>query len=334
VRYGGLFQVPARSAAALAGAGLAAVAASAWMLGSDDRADDLGEALSRPPWVAGTATAVLLLLATVHYLCAALALRAVSSPQLPLRAVTGVQLAAAATNRVVPSGFGGVAVNLRYLVRAGIPEGAAVSALAALAVVGAATDTAYAATVTAAGSSLGLGGAARELRALAARGVGTGQAHSWVLAVVAALALTLLVRRRGSLVNTVITGARQSAGHLRVLAADPRRIAIAALTSTATTVTMSVGFVLAVDVWGSAERPLSAGALVAIYLVAATAGGATPLPPLFCVTEAFFVTALVLAGYTSSSALLAVAVFRGLSFWLPLPVGVWAARRLRRAQLL
>ena len=137
--------MPARSAPALAGAGLAAVAVSAWMLGSDDRADDLGEALSRPPWVAGTATAVLLLLATVHYLCAALALRAVSSPQLPLRAVTGVQLAAAATNRVVPSGFGGVAVNLRYLVRAGIPEGAAVSALAALAVVGAATDTAYAA---------------------------------------------------------------------------------------------------------------------------------------------------------------------------------------------
>jgi uncharacterized membrane protein YbhN (UPF0104 family) len=43
---------------------------------------------------------------------------------------------------------------------------------------------------------------------------------------------------------------------------------------------------------------------------------------------------LVLAGYSSGSALLSVIIFRAVTYWLPLPVGLWAARRLRRANLL
>lgn len=330
----GIVPISARSRVTLATAAGAGALACAWLLGDDERADDLGAALGRLPWVAAAAMAGLLLLAVAHYLCAALALRAVSGRPLPLPAVTGVQLAAAATNRVVPNGVGGVAVNLRYLLRVGLLPGAAVSALGALAVVGAGTDAVYAAAVTGAGPALGVGGAARELRNLAARGVGTGQAHPWVLVLAGGLALVLLARRGRSLIRAAVTGARQAAGHLRTLVAAPRRIALAALASLVTTVTMSAAFVLAVDVWGRAASPLPAGALVALYLVVATAGGATPLPSFVGVAEVMFVAALVLAGYTSSSAVLAVSVFRGVSFWLPLPAGLWTARRLRRAQLL
>ena len=73
---------------------------------------------------------------------------------------------------------------------------------------------------------------------------------------------------------------------------------------------------------------------MAIYLVAAAMGTTTPLPAFFGVTEVALVGALVLGGYTSGSAIVAVVIFRAVSYWLPLPVGVWAARRLRRADLL
>jgi uncharacterized membrane protein YbhN (UPF0104 family) len=101
-----------------------------------------------------------------------------------------------------------------------------------------------------------------------------------------------------------------------------------------TTIAMSAGFVAIVEVWGHAATPLPAGALVAIYLVAAAAGGTTPLPPIFGITEAVLIGGLVLAGYSSGSALLSVIIFRAVTYWLPLPVGLWAARRLRRASLL
>ena len=97
---------------------------------------------------------------------------------------------------------------------------------------------------------------------------------------------------------------------------------------------MSVGFVVAVDVWGRAKAPVPAGALVAIYLFASAAGGALPLPPILGTTEIALVGALVISGYTSSSAIEAVLVFRAISYWLPLPLGAWTARRLRQARLL
>jgi uncharacterized membrane protein YbhN (UPF0104 family) len=74
--------------------------------------------------------------------------------------------------------------------------------------------------------------------------------------------------------------------------------------------------------------------LTAIYLVASAVGGATPLPPWLGTTELVLVGALTLAGYSAGSAVLAVVVFRAVTYWLPLPVGIWSASRLRRVALL
>jgi uncharacterized membrane protein YbhN (UPF0104 family) len=46
------------------------------------------------------------------------------------------------------------------------------------------------------------------------------------------------------------------------------------------------------------------------------------------------VASLTVAGYTAGSSVLAVAAFRAVTYWLPLPLGLWAAGRLRRADLL
>jgi uncharacterized membrane protein YbhN (UPF0104 family) len=318
----------------MAAALLAAVAITVAIKNSD-RNQDLASAVSRLPWTSIGVIAVLPALVAVHFISAALALRAVSDERLALRSTTFAQFAAAAANRVVPNGIGGAGLNLRFLLRSGLTPGAAASALAALALVGAGTDTAYVCLVTAGGPVVGLTGAAHELRTLAASGLRAGKEHYWLILVSAVLLIAVaLLRRRGAIGAAVSRDARDAFGHSRGLVAAPARCTTAAVASMATTVAMSVGFVLSVDAWGHAATPLPAGALVAVYLVAAAAGTTTPLPAFFGVTEVTMVGALTLGGYTSVSAVVAVVVFRAVAYWLPLPVGVWAARQLRRGDLL
>jgi uncharacterized membrane protein YbhN (UPF0104 family) len=307
--------------------------AAMWVL--HDRAEAVAVELSQAPWLAVTVALALPLLATIHYVCAALALRGLSDRRLALRQTMLVQLAAAATNRIVPNGIGGAGVNIRYLLRAGMPSGGATSALAALAVVGGVTDAAFAAAITTLGPALGVTGASRELHALAASGMSASHKHSLVLIVAVPLIVAVVLwRRRGKVVSGVASGVRHAIAHARELVCQPRRLTTAAAASMATTAAMTISFVLAVSVWGHASTPLPAGALAAIYLVAAAAGGATPLPAVFGVTEAAMIGALVVGGYTSTSAIAVVIIFRVVTYWLPLPVGIWAARRLRHANLL
>jgi uncharacterized membrane protein YbhN (UPF0104 family) len=316
-------------------AGLCAAGALAYAGASEDANDVIASALLEVPWPALATVALLSVLACVHFLSAAWALRAVSGRPLAWLPTTFAQVAAAATNRIVPNGIGGTGLNLRYLLRVGVSPGAAASGMAALALMGGATDAGYVAAVTAVGPAVGLPGAAHELSTLTAGGVQAGQQHIVLIATAAILlVVAVVVRSRRAARLHVAAGARQALGHARDLICHPGRLGAAALASTATTVAMSVGFVLAVDVFGQAATPVPAGALVAIYLVAAAAGGATPLPAFFLVTELALVAALVLAGYSSGSAVVAVLAFRAVTYWLPLPLGVWMGQRLRKAKLL
>jgi len=328
-------RVAARPESVLTASLITATALAVWTMVSEDRADSTTEMLSHVPWPAISAMLLLPLVVAIHYISAAFALRAVSDERLALGPTTFVQFAAGAVNRMVPNGIGGAVVNLRYLLRAGLTPGAATSAVAALGVVGAATDALCVGAVTAIGPAIGLAGATRELHALTADGLRAGQRNPWVLvAAVAVLATVVLLRSRGRAVAGIARGTRHAVAHMRALAVRPRRVIAATAASMTTTVAMSAGFVAVVDVWGHAMTALPAGALVAIYLVAAAAGGATPLPPFLGVTEAALIGGLVLGGYSSGSALLSVIIFRAVTYWLPLPVGLWAGRRLRRANLL
>ena len=226
-------------------------------------------------------------------------------------------------------------MNLRYLQRAGLPTGAATSALAGLAIVGVATDAAYATGITVVGPALGLTGAAAEMQALAGRGAQAGMQYRWLLAAaLVALFAVVLARTRGSVVGAVTRVAAEAARHIRELLVRPWRLGAAALASTVTTAAMSLGFVVAVEAWGQAATPLPVGALLAVYLVAAAVDGASPLPPWMGTAELIMIGALTLAGYTAGSAILSVVIFRAVTYWLALPIGLWSARRLRRLALL
>jgi uncharacterized membrane protein YbhN (UPF0104 family) len=324
---GGALGWPAAAAVAL----LAAAT-----LGFDSVNDSLAESVgdvSLAPQVA--ALLVLVLAAAVHFVSAAGSLRAVSARPLSMLQTTYAQLAAGATNRLLPGGVGGAGVNLRYLGRAGLPAGAAASAVGALAVVGVVTDALYGAGVTVIGPLVGLTGAAAEMRSLAVRGAAGGSQYRWELAaLLVIMCMVAAVRLRRGLPAAAGRALREAGGHVRTLGIRPRYLTTALLASTLTTAVLSLGFVVAVATFGSSATPLSAGALVALYLVAAALNGASPLPPWLGATELLMVGSLTVAGYTAGSSVLAVVAFRAVTYWLPLPVGLWSARRLRRANLL
>ena len=311
------------------------LATSTLTVSSESWRDNAGQAVAQLPSPAVLATVLLMAFVAAHYLLAAVALRAVGDRRLPLRATAAAQLAAAAANRITPGSIGGAGVNARFLMRSGLPAGAAVSSVAALTMMTSLTTAALATLATTVGPLIGLSGAASAFATLTAHTTSGGH-RQLVMLLLFATVITVIVVKRGArrTLRGVVSGLRQALGHLRDLAMHPQRLATASLATAATTCVMCAGFAVAVSMWGQSAHPLPIGGLAAVYLVGVAAGAATPLPPIAGITEMSLIGSLVMTGYTHTSALIAVAVFRVVTYWLPLPFGVWAARRLRAADSL
>ncbi|WP_396450295.1 lysylphosphatidylglycerol synthase domain-containing protein [Actinomadura sp.] len=267
----------------------------------------------------------LVLLSLLHYVCSALALRGAAGRPLPLATTTLAQFAASAANRITPGGLGAVAVNTRYLVCRGLPLPRAVVAVAVLQVAGVPAD------LLLLGAVLGLGGGnGRMLDAL-----GEHAAHAAGLVP----PLPLLVAGGVLLPAAVLWGRRaaRSAAVGRALAgfADlcrrPRDLLLTLAASAGTTFALAVAFALCVlAVPATAVGPADLLALLAAYLVGAAAGAAVPLPGGVGSTETALVAALAALGVEAGPALHAVLLFRAVTFWAPVPLGLLACRTLRR----
>lgn len=289
-----------------------------------------GAAVAQLPSPAVLAVSLLALVVVLHYLLAAVALRAVGDTRLPLRTTAFAQLAAAAANRITPGSIGGAGVNARFLARSGMPAGAALSSVAALTMMTSLTTAALVALATTVGPFVGLAGAGSAFATLTSHTAGGGNKRFAMLLAFAVVLLAVVIKRGARrTLRGVVDGARQALIHLRDLAMHPQRLATASLATAATTCVMCAGFAVSVSIWGQSAHPLPIGGLAAVYLVGVAAGSATPLPPIAGLTEMSLIGSLAMTGYTHTSALIAVAVFRALTYWLPLPFGIWAARRLR-----
>ena len=332
---------PARAAASGAfallprrGAGLLAVAAvTAVAIMPMTSHDDAGaESLGRLPWLPIAAITGVVMLGFLHYVLAAAALRAASGRKLPYRRTISTQLAAASANRVVPGGVAGAAVNARVLERSGASAVDAVMTVVGLGALGAVGDFLFGAGVVSFGPLLGLGGGPAEVALLTAHGVRAAHRSPWTLVLVAGLAIVVVavVRARQPRRVRVHKPRASLRDAARGLAAHPRRLLLALPASTGTTAVLAVGFATCVRALGAhAPSTPSFGALLVLYLVAAAAGSAVPLPAFFGTTEAALVAGLVVSGVAAPTALTATLVFRLIAFWLPLPLGIFAARRLR-----
>ncbi|GAA2610964.1 lysylphosphatidylglycerol synthase domain-containing protein [Actinomadura fulvescens] len=262
-------------------------------------------------------------LSVLHYVLAAVTLRGAAGHRLPLYTTTLAQFTAAAANRVTPGGLGAVAVNTRYLVCRGIPLSRAAVAVAVMQVVGVPADLLLMGVV------LGIdGGDGRMLGALgahAARVTETLPPWPVLAAVGVVLPAAFLWGRRAA--RSAAVG--RTLGGLTDLCRRPADLALTVGASAATTFVMGLAFALSVLAVPGAAGPDDTVALVAAYLVGAAAGAALPAPGGLGSTEAALVAALAALGIAAGPALQAVLLFRAVTFWAPVPIGLMTCRTLR-----
>ena len=331
-------------------AALVALAAAGAPLADEDSFGDLVRSMRS---VAGGVGAVrwqflpiLGFVAALHYGFAAVALRAASGARLPLGATTLAQLAASTANRLTPAGLGGAAVNVRYLTRRGTGAAPAVSAVAALGVLGAVADLLLIVLLVVAGSWVGLSGGNAELTSLGGHlthFLTLPKLSTSTVAVVGAIAvvvilaviLRLKLRRRhdafsmASRLRSVQRAVIDTLRHLADLLHRPRDLATLLVASSGTTLMMGLAFAVSVSAIPGSTGGSSTGVILVAYLLGAAAGSAVPSPSGIGSTEATLVAALVIAHVPAAHALQSVLLFRLVSFWAPAIAGLPAARVLR-----
>lgn len=267
----------------------------------------------------------LILLCLLHYVFSAIALRGAAGRPMPLVATTLAQFTASAANRITPGGLGAAAVNTRYLVCRGLPLPRAAVAVAVLQVAGAPADLLLLGAVLALG-----GGNGRMLDALgehAARAAGLLPPLPLLIAGGVLLPAALLWGRRAA--RSAAVG-RAVAGFTD-LCRRPRDLLVTLAASAGTTLALGVAFALSVlAVPAAAAGPADLLTLVAAYLVGAATGAAIPLPGGVGSTETALVAALAALGIEPGPALHAVLLFRAVTFWAPVPLGLLSYRTLRR----
>jgi uncharacterized membrane protein YbhN (UPF0104 family) len=287
----------------------------------------VAEHLARLRW---QFVACVLVLTCLHYVAAALAVRAAASmTPLPLRETVLVQLAAATANRIIPGGLGGAAVNARFFTRRGIEGRAAIGTVATLTVLAAAAHVIAFGLLLFLGRVFGLGGGPRELHLLGSRVARLGSVHSvwtWALVSIVVVGVAYSVRRH----LRKPTRARFSAPMGAVLR-RPKCLATLLVASGSTSVILAFAFLASVQILPGPQPQAPAGAIVIAFIAASAVATAVPIPSGIGSTEGAMVAVLVTAQVPTTNALAAVLAFRVITFWLPAVAGLIATRHLRRS---
>lgn len=236
------------------------------------------------------------------WLCAALAQQGAVTRRLPPGLLVATQFAASAANHVLPAGLGAGAVNLRFLMRCGMPAGRSAAAVAVKATAGGIAR-----------------GALIAVFATACPGVlrippGWG---AWVAVVGAALGVTVLlgVRRwpRGRRALGVVLA------DIKAVHACPGRAA--ALWGGSLAFALLHALVL-IAVTRAVALPLSPALVALLYLAASCAAALLPTPGGLGSLDAALGLALAAAGAPAAAAASAVLGYRLLTMWLPLVPGL------------
>ena len=236
---------------------------------------------------------------------------------LPLGRLVTVQVACAFTNRLLPAGLGGVATNVRYLRRAGLPTRTAGAAAGLTATAGVLSHVLALAVALPVLLTMGplrhrLGGSTREL----------------IVVLVLVAAGALLLRRPPEVLRRAGRALRVEGTHLRAVLRDRSRLVQLSAGSLGVTAAHAAALVACLHAVG-ATGPVTVQ--LAVYVVAVGLAGVVPVPGGVGALETTLVEGLAATGTPTSVALTGVLVFRLLTFWLPALPGaaalVWLARR-------
>ncbi|MFJ4626360.1 YbhN family protein [Streptomyces sp. NPDC088847] len=261
-------------------------------------------------WMLVAATAAL-----GTWVSSALAQQGAVPQRLPGRRLVAAQLAASAANHVLPAGLGAGAVNLRFLMRCGLPVGRSASALAVKATAGVVVRIVLIGVLAAVCPgvlrlppvSLGVVGAVLAIAVL----------------VTVLLNCPLWPRCRGAL-GTVLADIRAvHARPHRAVALWGGSLAFAALHS-----------LVLICVTQAIELPLSPARVALLYLAASSAAALLPTPGGIGSLDAALVFALTESGTTASAAASVVIGYRLLTVWLPLIPGLLVLGMLVRRKSL
>ncbi|MFJ3230927.1 YbhN family protein [Streptomyces sp. NPDC086787] len=255
-------------------------------------------AVADPGWLLVAAVAVV-----ATWAASALAQQGAVAARLPGGRLLAAQFAASAANHVLPAGLGAGAVNLRFLMRCGLPASRAASALAVKATAGVVVRGVLIAALAPVCPGL--------LR--------MPHIPAAALLAVPAVAVLVAVLLRSPLwprCRCALTAVRAD---IRAVHADPRRaaalwggsLAFAALHSLALiAVTRAVGL------------PLPPVRVALLYLAASSAAALLPTPGGLGSLDAALAFALTASGAPSATAASVVLGYRLLAVWLPLLPGL------------
>ncbi|WP_231861542.1 MULTISPECIES: YbhN family protein [Frankia] len=261
----------------------------------------------------------------LFYVANGLSMRAASGLRVQLRTVTGVQVAAAAANRIVPAGLGAIAVHLRFLEKRGMTRPAALAAVASIKAAGAVSHLAGIVIVAGTLSDSGIGAAVVSPVRSTLEGIGAGPVLLGCVVVCALVTGTVAHPRVRAMARPAVRAFR---AHLSVLAHSPGRATVLLLSQAGTRLFQILA--LACTVWAFGAS-ISVMSVATVYLVGSMVAGAAPTAGGVGALEPALAFGLAAAGGDAATMLAAVLVYRVISFWLPVLPGIVALAGLRRS---
>jgi uncharacterized membrane protein YbhN (UPF0104 family) len=256
-------------------------------------------------WLAGC-----LVMSSLTYVTAAVAMRGGVDEHLPLTTTVQVSLASSFVNRVTPANVGGMALGVRYMQKAGVPPAEAVTGVGLNVVAGGIVHVGLLAVFFAwAGQSddaaFSLPGSSKLLV---------------VVAVLLAFAGAALATRWGRMIVRahLVPAVRQSWASITSLVRSPGRLF--ALFGGSIGVTLAYATALACAV-AAFDGGIAYAQVGAVYLGASLIAAAAPTPGGLGAMEAALIAGLTGVGVEPSTAVAAVLSYRLITFWLPILPG-------------
>ncbi|HET6663372.1 MAG TPA: flippase-like domain-containing protein, partial [Acidimicrobiales bacterium] len=267
--------------------------------------------------------AVSVVMSVITYVASAVGLAGGVPEHVPFVPNVETQMASSFVNRVTPANVGGMALNVRFLQKAGVDPAAAVTGVGLNVLAGAIVHVVLLVLFVAWAGQAGAG----------TFKIPSSSKVLVVVAVVLALAGIVAATRRGRrLARTHVFGfVKQSITRMVVLARSP--VKLAALFGGSFGVALAYIGALAAAL-AAYNGDLSVAQVGAVYLGASVIAAAAPTPGGLGAMEAALVAGLTGVGMASGPAVAAVLSYRLVTYWLPILPGWISFRVLERRGLI
>jgi len=262
---------------------------------------------------------VIIAFSVLTYLASAIGLLGGVSVRVPFWPTVLAQGASSFVNRVSPSNVGGMALNVRFLQKAGVEPTAGVAAVGVNTLAGALIHAVLLVIFFAwAGRSPGK-----------AFKLPSSSTLLVILGVAAAVVGIVMATRQGRqfAARKLLPSLRSSLASLRRVAQSPAKLTLLFGGSSLVTLAYVGGLAASVEAFGGGAGIASIGA---VYMASAAVAAASPTPGGVGAIEALLIAGLAGVGISSGAAFSAVIIYRLATYWLPVPPGWLCLRQLQR----